>query len=151
MLGLVAAIALLGSTVRAAEDRPSQALLAQMGLGGMSVLSDTDALAVRGHGYQTKRSSSSVRVYGNSFATIHTKNGTAHSENGYAVQGTHFAAGANGSVAGVIHVSSGRKGGGGYGKPTTYGRKPGGAGGGGGVNIRSTVVFAGGFSVGVAH
>jgi hypothetical protein len=147
--GLAATVALMGSIVQAAEDRPSQDLLAQMGLSGMAVMSDADAMEVRGRGYQGG-GGSSVRVYGNSFATINTRNGSAHSENGYAAQGKHFAAGANGSVAGVIHISSGG-GGGGYGKPRpkTYGGRPRGMG--GGVNIRSTIVFAGGFSVGVAH
>jgi hypothetical protein len=152
-MGLAAAVALMGSVAQAAEDRPSQALLEQMGLSGMTVMSDAAAMEVRGRGYQGG-GGSSVRVFGNSFATINTKNGSAHSENGYAAQGKHFAAGANGSVAGVIHISSGRKsGGGGYGKPQpkTYGGRPGGMGGGGGVNVRSTIVFAGGFSVGVAH
>jgi hypothetical protein len=151
---LLLAVAMIGSSARAGEDRPSQAMLEQMGLSGMTVMSDADAMSVRGHGFNGGHGSS-VRVYGNSFATIRTKNGTAHSENGYAVSGKNFAAGANGSIAGVIHISSG---GGGYGggmggwKPGKPGGHPGGGGGGGGgVKIHSTIVFAGGFSVGVAH
>jgi hypothetical protein len=160
MLGLAAALVdVVGSSVLAAEDRPSQALLEQMGLGGMVVMSDADGMSVRGHGFQGGRSSS-VRVFGNSFATINGRNGGAHSENGYVVEGKHFAAGANGSVAGVIHTSSGGRKGGSYNRPKSsskFGGRSGGMGGGygggvgGGTRVRSTTFFAGGFSVGFAH
>lgn len=127
MLGLaIAMTAIVGQTARAEESRPSRETLKQMGLGGMVVMSDADAAGVRGLGYQpSRRSQSSVVVWGRSYATINGKHGSggAHSENGYLVQGKHFAAGANGSVAGVVKVK--------------------------GRHVSSTVFFAGGFSAGV--
>ena len=50
----VAAIAIIlaiSATSRAAEGVPSQHVLAQMGLGGLQVMSDVDASAVRGSGF----------------------------------------------------------------------------------------------------
>jgi hypothetical protein len=125
VLGMAIAMTAMLGQARAEHSRPSQETLKQMGLGGMVVMSDADAARVRGQGYQPKKSHSSVRVWGNSFATINGKNGSggAHSENGYAVQGKHFAAGVNGSVAGVVKIK--------------------------GRHISSTTFFAGGFSAGV--
>ena len=119
----IAVAAVAGQSVRADESRPSQQTLNQMGLGRMVVMSDADASSVRGQGFKPSRSS--VRVFGTSFATISGKNGGAHSENGYLVTGKHFAAGANGSVAGVVKVK--------------------------GRHVSSKVFFAGGFSAGVGH
>jgi hypothetical protein len=157
----IAAIAALGQVAQAAEGRPSQDVLEQMGLGGIVMMSDDEGMAVRGLGF--KGGHSSVRVFGNSTATINTKNGTAHSENGYVAEGRHFAAGANGSVAGVIHISKGgKKGGHPGGNMGGYGGNMGGwkgdkmrggmnGHGKGGTKVRATIVFAGGFSFGVAH
>jgi hypothetical protein len=139
LMGLaLTVVAALGNSAIAEDNRPSQATLNQMGLGGLVVMSDADAMDVRGMGYRpsrtrsksskwgnsSKKSHSSVQVVGNSFATINGKKGGAHSENSYAVQGTHFAAGGNGSAAGVIK---------------THGRK-----------VSSTTFFATGFSWGAA-
>jgi len=121
VFGLAVAMFAMVGQARAEHSRPSQETLNQMGLGGMVVMSDADASSVRGQGFQG--GGSSVRVFGNSFATVNKGNGTAHSQNGYSVQGRHFAAGANGSVAGVIKIK--------------------------GRHISSTTFFAGGFSAGV--
>ncbi len=170
-----AIVATAGQLARAEEGRPSRQSLTKMGLSGIVMMSDDEAEAVRGKGFMG--GGSSVQVFGNSFATINGVNGGAHSENGYAASGSHFAAGANGSVAGVIHIATGGQGpGGGNGggmdtwspgktggmNPWTRTRMPGGNSGGyggmggqggrpGGINIHATVFFAGGFSFGVAH
>jgi hypothetical protein len=123
-------IAAAGPSARAQENRPSRQTLAAMGLSGMVVMSDEDAMSVRGQGFPGGRSS--VQVFGTSQATIVGRNGGAHSQNAYAVQGSHFAAGANGSHAGVVHKTIRR------------------GGLNGGSTLRVTKFFAGGFSAGFA-
>jgi hypothetical protein len=140
----IAMIAMVCQSAAANDGRPSRDTLADIGLGGMVVMSDEDAMAVRGMGF---KGGSSVRVWGNSFATINTKGGSAHSENGYAVSGKHFAAGGNLSFAGAEFKSSNGKGGHSY-KPSRGGM---GGYGGGHTTVKSVKVFAGGFSFGVAH
>ena len=148
-------IAFLCQAATADDGRPSRDTLADMGLGGLVVVSDDAALSVRGMGYKGR---SSVHVFGNSFATINSKFGGAHSENGYTADGKHFAAGKNFSKAGVTIISSkGKKNHGGNSKPTWGGnsRPPYGGGmngghGGGHVQIKSVKVFAGGSSSAVA-
>jgi hypothetical protein len=145
VIGLaIATIALMCQSAAANDGRPSRDTLADMGLSGLVVMSDDDAMAVRGMGY---KGGSSVRVWGNSFATINTKGGSAHSENGYAVSGKHFAAGGNFSFAGAEFKKSSGKGG--HNSKPSYG----GMGGhrGGHTTVKSVKVFAGGFSFGVAH
>lgn len=133
------------ATVQAEDGRPSRDALAAMGLGSMTIMSDEEALAVRGHGYQ----GSSVSVFGSSFATINGgPNGGAHSENGYLANGKHHAKGSNSSYAGVATTTSGgHKPGGGNCRPSRCGNYGGGGGGGyGGIKVQSTVFFAGGHS-----
>jgi hypothetical protein len=88
-----------------------------MGLGGLKVMSDRDALAVRGKGGidldcdACDRGPHGAAVVGNSVATINLENcpdcvaidGTAHSENGYIAFGPYYAAGTNLSEAGAAH------------------------------------------------
>lgn len=146
-----------GIRAHAAGGRPSDSVLNAMGLGGLTVISDDDAMSIRGHGY---KQSSSVVVFGNSFATIDSPHGTAHSENGYAADGKHFAAGGNHSEAGIVV----KTGGGGHGGGNPWGQngrrwgrgKNGGMNMGGGQNGGSSAgktikVFAGGYSFGIAH
>ena len=165
----IALAAILGQSLQAADGRPSRQTLAAMGLGGMTILSDEEATSVRGFGWKGGNGGhggSSVAVFGNSFADINTPFGSAHSENGYAAEGKHFAAGANGSHAGVeIKFSGGHKGGkkpsgnhgskwgskGGMKTPRNGGSHNGGNYGGGSTKVLSFKVFAGGFSVGAAH
>ncbi len=159
--GVVIAIGSVGAMVsqlaHAESGRPSRQALEQMGLGSLAVMSDDEALAVRGQGY---KGGSSVKVFGNSFATIDGPNGGAHSENGYFAEGKHAAKGSNSSYAGVadIWIGGGHKGKGGKnprnGQPGGgYGGMPGGGHGGGGhgggygnVKIHATIFFAGGSS-----
>ncbi len=169
------------SPVVCAQNQPSKSDLQQMGLGGMTIMSDDDGMAVRGMGFGMGPSGySSARASGNSFATINLGElGGAHSENSYNSSGKNKAGGDNFSFAGVsISKTSSRgdghkppKGGnGGYGGPPMsgnggYGNKPpmggyggmggnGGYGGMGGGTKTTTItftVFAGGFSHAYAH
>lgn len=154
-LGVMLVVAAMTvSDVRAEDGRPSRQTLAAMGLGSMVVMSDDDAMNVRGQGYQG--GGSSVAVSGNSFATINGGPlGGAHSENAYAADGKHKASGSNSSYAGaaVISTGGGHKGQGRpCGKPHGggHGGKPNGGGGYGGgkpsVKIHAIVFFAGGHS-----
>lgn len=85
--------------------------LVEMGLPGLTIMSDAKGLAVRGHGYcgcgdvprcGHQSGPSSAAVFGNSFATIVTPTGDAHSENGYQASGSHQASGTNNSFAGSV-------------------------------------------------
>ena len=108
-LGLAIAIAaMVCQAARAEVGRPSRQALEQMGLGSMVVISDEEALAVRGHGFYG--GGSLVHVTGNSFATIDKSPSGSHSENAYDADGKHFAKGENFSFAGVVHISSSHKG-----------------------------------------
>jgi hypothetical protein len=156
---LVVGAAAVASGVRAESGQPSRQTLQAMGLGSMVVMSDDDAMSVRGHGY--KGGGSSVIVSGNSFATYNGGDqGGSHSENAYSATGKHKASGSNSSYAGGadIWISTGGgkpngNGGGGHGPkpPKSNGGGYGGGGGGYGggkptVKIHATVFFAGGHS-----
>jgi len=108
---LVAAlVCAAGSTASAAGSIPS-GTLDGMGLSGLTVMTDSDALSIRGKGFsggfrkgcktcgsRAKKPWSSA--FGNSFATIDIEDGGAHSENGYAAEGAYAASGENFSEAG---------------------------------------------------
>lgn len=151
-LGVMIAVgaAALASTVCAEHGRPSRQTLEAMGLGSLVVLSDDDAMSVRGHGY--KGGGSFVAVSGNSFATINGGPlGGSHSENAYSAEGKHKASGSNSSYAGVTDIWIGPGGGHkgkGRGKPNGGGDYGGGGYGGGKptVKIHTTIFFAGGHS-----
>jgi hypothetical protein len=170
-LGVVLAIGVLAAlaspAAHAESGRPSRQMMEAMGLGSLVVISDDEAMAVRGHGY---KGGSHVVVSGNSFATVNGGPlGGAHSENAYSADGKHKASGSNSSYAGVadIWISTGGhkdKGNGGSKPRGDYGGMPGGGmngghpgggygGGGGGyggggptVKIHAVVFFAGGSS-----
>jgi hypothetical protein len=150
---LVLTLVVAGSA-RAQGSRPSQAVLKEMGLGGLTILSDEAAMVVRGRGFM----GSSANAFGNSFATFDTPLGTSHSENGYAAEGEHVAFGANYSEAGVgLTIGGGQNGGGmrATGQRNRWSGRVGRPGGGmpGGrnqvarPNVAAIKVFAGGFSV----
>jgi hypothetical protein len=114
---LVAALICASATTTNAAHGISSGTLADMGLSGLAVISDREALAIRGKGFVggchlcgrriSKEPESAA--FGNSFATINIENicpdcgpeGTAHSENGYAAEGPFAASGENLSEAGV--------------------------------------------------
>lgn len=145
MIGLGVVLVLATSqNVHAHDGSPSQSTLDQMGLSGLTVMSDSDGMSVRGHGYSGGGSyGSSVQVFGNSFATISSPYGDAHSENGYAASGKHHAAGKNGSWAGVEIKSGGKPG---HGSSWCYPNGGGGGYGDGKPTTTSIKFFAGGYS-----
>jgi hypothetical protein len=116
--GLAVMLAAVVNQAACAEGgRPSHETLREMGLGGLTIMSDAEAIAIRGHGFRggngmngTHRGSF-VAVAGNSFATFDTPFGTSHSENQYAAEGEHKAFGKNHSEAGLaIKIGVGRNG-----------------------------------------
>jgi hypothetical protein len=93
-----------------ADNGISASTLDKMGLSGLTVVSDNDAMSIRGMGYtgsKTSWMSKSRRdkqpwsaAFGNSFATVHDQEGNvAHSENGYSAEGPYEADGENFSEA----------------------------------------------------
>ena len=83
------------ATQRASADNgaPSSDILSSMGLSGLQVMSDGEALAIRGHGYKGSRSQ--AVAYGRSWASVPG----GGSENGYFAKGKRFAKGENFSYA----------------------------------------------------
>jgi hypothetical protein len=121
--------------------QPSQLVLNDMGLGNLVVMSDSDALTVRGMGY------SSVRAYGHSWASVSLWGASAGSENGYSSKGKRKAWGSTDSHAGVvIEVRGGHGGGKGGGKSYGGGGGRGGKGGKVGGGSIKVVAFSGGSS-----
>jgi hypothetical protein len=106
-------VAALVCAASANAEGISNKTLGAMGLGGMKMMSDNAALAVRGKGFDgcdgCGRTESTTRAIGNSFATIVLANcpdcvligGTAHSENAYVAAGQYYSAGTNFSEAGA--------------------------------------------------
>lgn len=143
--------AALANVAQAEQGAPNQATLRAMGLYGMTVLSDRDAMDVRGMGYHGKKSSSKVVTFGASYAKVKSHGAEAGTVDGYYAEGKHYAKGVHGSVAGkvTVEVSGGGHGGGGGGGYPTSSRN-----GGGGkpkVTVKATVVFAGGFAKASAY
>ncbi len=170
----LAAIALVVATgARVSAGQPSRSALDEMGLGSLSVMSDDDALAVRGMGYHSTQSV--AKAWGHSWAQISAHGGTAGSENGYDAAGKHSASGSNLSFAGVAIIEikghkSGKPGGdmgggdmGGWSGSAPTSRMGGGSSGGGNnygggkshgggtISVKTVVVFAGGSSTARAH
>jgi hypothetical protein len=151
----------VAAAVGADGGRPNRAVLNEMGLGGLTVISDDQAMAVRGRGFM----GSSADAFGNSFATFDSPLGTSHSENGYAAEGEHIAFGKNYSEAGVgITIGRGPSDGGmgavrqrsrWAGRVVRVGRPGSGRPGGGNQpsrpNVAAIKVFARGFSFAAAH
>jgi hypothetical protein len=166
-LGLMGAFVIAGQAqVYAQQGAPSKAALSEMGLSGLTVMSDDDAMNVRGEGF--KGGGSSASAWGSSFAFVATPVGVAGSTNGYNAHGKHSASGDNLSFAGVTVSTSTSKGhskppmdGGGYGgmskcnkgSCSTCGNNGGGGGNKGGSKMTTVtfVVFAGGSSHAHAH
>ena len=153
-LGMTAVFA---ASADADGSRPGQRVLSEMGLGGLAVMSDEEALSVRGRGFKL---ASSVDAFGNGFATIDTPLGTSHSENGYASEGQHIAFGKNRSEAGVelsisglgglgngIGLNAGRAGARRGGQAGNGGRPGGGGGNNGGIPRVTIKLFGGGYSI----
>lgn len=130
---LVLAIVAAMSSVSWAAERPGQLVLADMGLGGLVVMTDSEGMTVRGLGY------SGTGAFGWGFAAVAGHGGSAGSTNGYSAKGPYKSYGANNSFAGIEITKSG--GHGGYGD-CGY------CGGGGGGSSKGIVAFSGGSSYG---
>jgi hypothetical protein len=171
-LGLVCVLVVAGQTRALAEDgAPSQAALAEMGLSGLSVMSDDEAMDIRGEGFNGGGSHASAS--GSSWANVSTPFGSAGTKNKYDASGKHSASGDNFSFAGVTiskttskdHGSKGGNYGGmnNKGSKGSYGSMGGNKGGNGGyggsdkggkggkTTTITFVVFAGGSSHAHAH
>jgi hypothetical protein len=113
---VVAALVCVAGSARA-DQGVSSSTLDKMGLSGMTVVSDHDAMSIRGMGYSGGNHSGghssgcktcgprgnispSAKAFGNSSASISVKDGGAHSENGYLAKGPYEADGTNFSEAG---------------------------------------------------
>jgi hypothetical protein len=121
-LGLIGLLVVAGQAkIFAQEAAPSKSTLAEMGLSSLSVMSDDDAMDIRGEGFG---SGSSASAWGSSFAFVSTPAGEAGSTNGYNAHGKHEADGSNESFAGFSITTSGGKNDG-HGKPAKGGDKGG--------------------------
>jgi hypothetical protein len=114
-LGLLVAAALFASHVWAANGRPSNETLNEMGVGNLQVMSDAEGLNVRGMGWTGSSAG------GASFAAVSAYGGNAASFNYYSASGKHKAAGQNNSYAGVEVKKSGGGHGGSGGGHGSYG------------------------------
>ncbi len=113
ILSMVATLVCVAGSARA-DEAISASTLNEMGLSNITIMSDTDALAVRGlgfsGGYNSKMGSRAKkspwsRAFGNSFATLEGKEGAASTENGYFAEGPYAASGDNFSEAGAEWTS----------------------------------------------
>jgi hypothetical protein len=136
------------STVQAEQGLPSQSMLTDMGLASIVVMSDADAMAVRGRGYQPNYeeqhygSKPSATAYGSSYASISGYGAHANTQDGFYSSGRHFAGGKHKSRAYIVVTTNGGggHGGGGYGGGHGSSKsqpKP---------QVKKIVVFAGGYS-----
>jgi len=151
---------------RAEHGMPSQATLRAMGLSGMQVMSDREAMNVRGMGYYSSRKSSRKKSTAIAFGISYAKAGGRHGVSadtidGFFAKGKHYAVGKHGSKAGKVVIIYGDGGhrGSPKGPPNKTYTKGNGKGDrpqgpphkGGGKHVKAIVVFAGGFAVAKAH
>jgi hypothetical protein len=107
---LVAALVCVAGSAKA--DGISASTLDEMGLSGLTVVSDSDALSIRGMGWtdsmnvwKAKKRKDTKQIWsaaaGNSIATVTDKhgNGSATSQNSYGAEGPYAASGENFSEA----------------------------------------------------
>jgi hypothetical protein len=118
ILSMAAVLVCLAGSARA-EEGISADTLSAMGLSGLTVVSDSDALAIRGMGFRGGNYSKGCkscgprgkvspysRATGSSFASLEVKDGGAHSENSYFAEGPYGASGDNYSEAGSVIVNT---------------------------------------------
>ena len=146
ILSLSAATCLLLAvpTAQAEEGMPGQSLLNEMGLASIDMMSDDEAMEIRGLGYYPKYNHVKpvAIAYGHSYAGVTGHGAQAYSEDGFYARGPHKAAGAHGSFAGLIVKQHGgphgggshgnKRQSGGHSKPKPQGKK--------------VIAFSGGFS-----
>ena len=135
----------LTSAAQADHSRPSTSTLQAMGLGGMQIISDTEAMSVRGMGYYTPYygKKNIAIAHGTSYAHVHGKGGKAGTKDGFYAEGNYYAKGKHGSKAKIV-ISHGKKRGGGGPKTRSNGRGGGPKHGGG--KPKSVKVYAGGYA-----
>jgi hypothetical protein len=119
----------------------SKSTLASMGFGGVSLMSDSDGLAVRGKGFwsHSPAVTTTAQVSGSSTANFHGWSGDSTSSNQYAAGSSHTDGGAAGATGSSLSFA---------------GKVSGAAvGGDGGLafQIHGTVIFAGGTASASAH
>jgi hypothetical protein len=122
LFSMLAVALICAASSAKAETGISSQTLNDMGLSGLTVMSDSHALAVRGKGFVGGGSRDgcslcgprggrpATAVFGNSVATIVLPDecpdciptGSAHSENGYIAAGPYFSSGTNFSEAGAV-------------------------------------------------
>lgn len=103
IVNFFAVVAITCAAGIAQADTPAESALDAMGLSGMDVLSDSEALSVRGKGFpgNGKRPHKlGVMAYGKSWANIKTRHGEAGTEDGYKAIGNYSAGGKHFSEAG---------------------------------------------------
>ena len=102
------ATAVCGGLAEARQGLPTQDALYEMGLSGMQIMSDREALEIRGFGYDPwhghrKNAKKSVAIaYGHSYANVGYKRAHSGTEDGFFAKGRHKAKGEHGSRAGVV-------------------------------------------------
>jgi len=149
-LSVALLLIVVASPVRAEQGLPSQSLLSDMGLTGIVVMSDADAMAIRGFGYSgygnggygnNGYDNKMATAYGYSYAKIQGHGASAYSENGYNASSRRHASGYNNSFAGIVvkHSPKRRRGGNGYGSGHGSMPQP-------RPQVKKVVVFAGGSS-----
>lgn len=94
-----ALVALVASVATADNGMPSASKMQQMGLSSATVVSDAQAMNVRGMGYFGK---SRASAWGRSTIVLYSPGEVVVADNGYDASGQHVAAGVNGSVAGDV-------------------------------------------------
>jgi hypothetical protein len=118
---LAAALVCVAAGNAKAANGISAETLSAMGLSSMTVMSDSEGMAIRGKGFsghsvgcsQCDRGITAARAFGNSFATMDIEGcpdcvpigGSSHSENGYLAVGPYYAAGTNFSEAGATFTT----------------------------------------------
>ena len=139
---------LIAGSAQAADGLPSQSLLSDMGLAGISVMNDADAMAIRGFGYKPKyddhhySNKPSATAYGSSYASVSGYGAHASSQDGFESHGKYHAGGKHGSRA-YIKVTK-RGGGGNGGGNGNWKPKP-------KPQVKKVEVFAGGYAYASSH
>jgi hypothetical protein len=113
---LAAALVCIAATSAQADNGISSGTLQAMGLSGLTVMSDSDAMSIRGMGYRGKskyqaKIKSSAEAEGRSWAKAEIEDGEyaeaeTGSRNSYEAEGTHYASGENFSEATVSKTNS---------------------------------------------
>lgn len=150
---------------QAEQGMPSQATLRAMGLSGMQVMNDREAMDVRGMGYYS--SHSKAIAFGVSYASVGGGHGpSAGSVDGFYAEGKYHAGGEHGSHASKVEIIYEYGGGhkdGGHGQPRNQAYTNGGGHSGGGhkgpshgggpkkVQVKVTKVYAGGYAYSSAY